>query len=145
MSFEKVHAVWDFYDGPRSGIADFGGAPHHFVNDFDEDTEEYAETFTLRPIDGATMLLVKKQREIWRTWELAFHRGELDKSTHPALPGQNDAYAQLGIEIKTEMDTNTAAPVAATASFRARADQPALPKGVLPDLEVIWTPASTTR
>ena len=28
--FETVHYVEDYYDGPRTGIADFGGLPHRF-------------------------------------------------------------------------------------------------------------------
>jgi hypothetical protein len=139
MTFERVYAVWDYYEGPRSGIADYGGAPHHFLNDFDEDNDDYMDTFTLRPIDDATLQLILRQRDIWRDWELAFHCGQRDKSSHPALPGQDETYAQLGIEIKTEIETNTAVPVIATAIFRSQANQRELPKGMLPELEVEWT------
>ena len=139
MTYERVYTVWDYYDGPRTGIADYGGAPHHFVNEFDDDTEEYTERFTLRPINKATMQLILKQWDIWRSWELAFHKGQRDKSSHPALHGQDETYAQLGIEIKTELETNAAAPIVAGATFRLCANQPELPKGMLGELEVEWT------
>jgi hypothetical protein len=29
-SFEPVHSVADYYDGPRMGVADFQGVRHHF-------------------------------------------------------------------------------------------------------------------
>ena len=139
MTYERVYTVWDYYDGPRSGIADYGGVPHHFVNEFDEDKDDYTNTFTLRPIDNTTLQLIIKQWDIWRSWELAFHSGQRDKSSHPALPGQDETYAQLGIEIKTEIDTNTAIAVLARADFRPRVNQPELPKGMLCELEVEWT------
>jgi hypothetical protein len=88
MTYERVHTVWDYYDGPRSGIADFNGVPHHFVNEFDDDRDDYTDKYTLRPIDNATMRLIQKQWNIWRAWELAFHSGQRDESSHPALPGQ---------------------------------------------------------
>lgn len=139
MTYERVYAVWDYYEGPRSGVADYGGLPHHFVNEFDEDKDDYTDMFTLRPIDNTTMRLILKQWDIWRRWELAFHSSQRDKSSHPALPGQDETYAQLGIEIKTEIETNTAEPIVASAAFRSRANQPELPKGMLCELEVEWT------
>jgi hypothetical protein len=140
MKFERVHAIWDFFEGPRSGVADYGGEPHHFINEFDDDNDDYTDKFTLRRIDPATFDLIVKQWTIWRTWELAFHKGQRDKSSHPALPGQDETYAQLGIEIKTEIDTLTTTAIEATATFRPRADQPELPKGMLGEQEVAWTP-----
>jgi hypothetical protein len=35
MTFEAVHAVWDYFDGPRTGLADYRGRPHYFVCKFD--------------------------------------------------------------------------------------------------------------
>jgi hypothetical protein len=143
MTYERVYVVWDYYEGARSGIADYRGVPHHFVNEYDEDEDEYTDKFTLRPIEDATLQLILKQWTIWRAWELAFHNGERDKSSHPAMPGQDETYAQLGIEIKTEIDTNEAEPIAATAVFRSRANQPELPEDMLHELEVEWTLSSS--
>jgi hypothetical protein len=144
MTYELVHTVWDYYDGPRSGIADYAGAPHHYVCEFDDEKDDYTERFLLRPIDSATFERVKEQWKRWRTWELAFQLGERDKSSHPALPGQDDAYAQLGIEIKSEIDSLSTAPIVAGGVFRARSGQPELPKGVFRELEVEWSLCNPT-
>lgn len=139
MTYELVHTVWDFYEGPRSGIADYVGAPHHYVSEFDEDKDDYTDRFSLRPIDRATFELILKQWQMWRSWELAFQRGEREKSSHPALPGQDEDYAQLGIEIKSEIDSLSVAPIIATGVFRPRSGQTDLPKGVFRELEVEWS------
>jgi hypothetical protein len=143
MTYERIYAIWDYFEGPRSGIADYLGVPHHFVNDFDEDKEDYTDKFTLRPIDNTTLQMIQRQWDIWRSWELAFHNGQRDKASHPALPGQDETYAQLGIEIKTEIETNTARTIVALAAFRPCANQPELPKGMLREFEVEWTSIPT--
>ncbi|HTE43397.1 MAG TPA: hypothetical protein VK629_21435 [Steroidobacteraceae bacterium] len=140
MTYERVHTVSDYYDGPRAGIADFQGVPHHYVNEYDDDQDDYTDKFMLRPIDDKTFQSIVKQWSIWRAWELAFYSGQRDKSSHPALPGQDETYAQLGIEIKSEIDTNSATAIVVAGNFRDRAGQPELPKGMQPDLEVEWTP-----
>jgi hypothetical protein len=139
MTYERVHTIWDYYDGPRSGIADYAGVPHYYLSEFDEEKDEYTDTFLLRQIDDATFQLILKQWKIWRIWELAFHSGQRDKSSHPALPGQDETYAQLGIEIRSEIDTLATDPVVARAVFRALPDQTELPKGVSRELQVEWT------
>jgi hypothetical protein len=52
--FETVHSVDDYYDGPRVGVADFHGKPHHFRSvawihkDTEWDSED--ERFELIPV-----------------------------------------------------------------------------------------------
>lgn len=145
MTYELVHTVWDFFDGPRSGIADYAGAPHYFISEYDDDEDDYTGKFLLRPIDAVTFERVKKQWHLFRTWELAFHRGEREKSSHPALPGQDDDYAQLGIEIKSEIDSLSGTPIVVTAVFRSRANQQELPKGMSHELEVEWKLCDSTN
>lgn len=59
MSFEPVHEVTDYYQGPRTGIADFRGVPHNFCSlnwsladgaDARWDWED--DRFTLSPVEG---------------------------------------------------------------------------------------------
>lgn len=55
--YEPVHSVDDSYDGPRTGIADFHGAPHHFRSlawirrESEWDSED--ERFQLAPVAHA--------------------------------------------------------------------------------------------
>lgn len=59
VSFEPVHEVTDYFQGPRTGIADFRGVPHNFVSlnwsladgaDARWDWED--DRFTLSPVEG---------------------------------------------------------------------------------------------
>ena len=55
--FEVVHLVDDYYDGPRTGVADFGGSPHRFRNlgwvspdGPDEPWDSLEDRFELTPV-----------------------------------------------------------------------------------------------
>jgi hypothetical protein len=50
MRYERVHVVWDLYDGVRTGIADLGSAPHYFASQFDEGADDYSDNFKLYPV-----------------------------------------------------------------------------------------------
>jgi hypothetical protein len=77
MAFERVYSVWDYYDGPRSGIADYSGRPHYFLSEWNDIGENYTEIFIVVPIDSETLTLMLEMEQIWREWEAAFHRGEV--------------------------------------------------------------------
>lgn len=60
---EKVHSVWDFYDGPRTGIADYNGSPHYFACTWDVVSDDYGESYSLSPIDAETLALALEQQD----------------------------------------------------------------------------------
>jgi hypothetical protein len=60
---ERVYAVEEFWDGPRSGVADVGGEPHAFESVFDEALDDWSDEVLLRPIDAPTLARVV---EAWR-------------------------------------------------------------------------------
>lgn len=135
--FEAVHSVWNYCDGPRSGIADARGEPCHFSCQWEEAAEDWAEHFTLRRLNPQLLILAKEREMIWLAWEGAFHRGEVPSSAHPGLPGQNARYAAL----TALLDSIVASiPCSGTsrATFRAVLGQPPKPPGMLRDLEVEW-------
>jgi hypothetical protein len=138
MAFERVYTVWDYYDGPRSGVADYSGKPHHYVCEWDPSADDYAETFVLNAIDKETLSLVLEQWRIWRDWELAFHRGERAQETHPKLPGQDKRYAELDGQINARLSVSSGG-VRVRGTFRARANQLATPGHAMRELEVEWT------
>ena len=55
MTSERVYSISNFYDGPKEGIADYAGRPHHYLCEWDEALDDYATTFTLAPVDANTM------------------------------------------------------------------------------------------
>jgi hypothetical protein len=96
METERVYAVWDYYDGIRSGIADYLGKPHYFEQDWDTcGWDEYPLTFLLKPITQVILADALEQWEIFCRWEEEFHRGEVSPDSHPHLPGQDARYQEL--------------------------------------------------
>ena len=54
---ERVYVENEWYDGPRAGVADIDGAPHHFKSLFDEAEDDYLGAFVVWPIDAVTLEL----------------------------------------------------------------------------------------
>jgi hypothetical protein len=138
MALEHVYAVWDYWDRIRSGFADFRGMPHYFESPWDESSDDCSDVFVLTPVSSATIELVVEQAEIFRSWAIAFHRGEVTEGSHPALPGQNDRYAQLNQAIRTVV--GVAKPLAHP--MRGRFETIArhhLPPGIIRDVCVEWS------
>jgi hypothetical protein len=92
---EPVHMVWDYYDGPRQGIADFLGRPHHFINGWDAEREEYGDAYALAPIDPGTMALAREQWQLWLAWKGEFDAGLVDIETHPGRSSGGTRYGEL--------------------------------------------------
>jgi hypothetical protein len=64
--YERVHAIEYFWDGPRSGVADFGAKPHAFDSQFDEAVDDWSDEYVLTPIDEPTLTRVREVGEPWR-------------------------------------------------------------------------------
>ena len=141
MTFEHVHTVWDYYDGPRTGIADYRGTPHYYECEWDEAADEYADTFALCQIEEDTFNLAMEQWSIWREWEIAYHCGERNPDTHPGSGGQNARYDELEELLKQHVAIARATGVRAQGTFRPMNAQPKLPDGAIRELEVRWQPS----
>jgi hypothetical protein len=139
MGFERVYTVWDYHDGPRSGIADYLGRPHHYECQWNSSTDDYGERFRLTPIDDNVLSLALEQWGIWRIWENAFHRGEVPQSTHPALPDQNGRHEELEAMLNARVSGSKMPRQQATGTFRVLPGQSERPSGVMRDLEVEWS------
>lgn len=93
---EIVYTTTSYYDGIRSGIADYLGAPHVFESLFDEDDEnDVSSGFLLQPIDEQTFRLAMEDWAIWTRWEHAFRAGRTPSATHPALPEDRSRHTEL--------------------------------------------------
>jgi hypothetical protein len=139
MAFERVYTVWDYYDGPRSGIAGYDGTPHSYNCEWNKGKQDYADTFVLMPVDPDTFALAMEQWSIWREWEDAFHRGDVPQSTHPGLPGSHPRYAELEAILKERISAQSGPRRRFRAVFRSLAARDDVPPGVIGDLdEVEW-------
>jgi len=76
-AWETVHTVGDWYDGPRGGVADFGGAPHYYRSVYldapnwnpDEDR------FELTPLSQDAFEAARELQTIWERWNRAHKAG----------------------------------------------------------------------
>ncbi len=139
MAFERVYTIWDYYDGPRSGIANVNGQPHYYDCEWSDEQDDFANTFLVVPVDEEKLAIALKDWESWRKWEFAFHRGELDLSTHPVNVTGVPSHASFEAEFRSKIDVLRANSVRLHAQFRALPGQDELPQGVMRALEVEWT------
>ena len=95
MSYEPVHTIWDYYDGPREGIADFQGKPHLYKCQFSEVDDDWTDLYWLMEIDQDTFELAKEQYEIFLRWRAEFQLGKVPLETHPVLPPERARYEEL--------------------------------------------------
>jgi len=142
MKYERVHAVWDYYDGVRTGLADLDGAPHYFASQFDEDADDYSDNFRLYPVDATFMERAMRSGAIFQAWERRFHSGEAQLETHPGNGGINVEYDELKSWLDQKVGQLQALPTHYRAKFRVLPGQEASPKGVLREMEVTWSPSS---
>jgi hypothetical protein len=72
-ALEAVHTVEDYYDGPRSGVADFDGTPHYYrsiyldVREWDADEDR----FELSPVTSEVVGAACELAAIFGRWDLA--------------------------------------------------------------------------
>jgi hypothetical protein len=142
MKYEQVYAVWDYYDGARTGIADLNGAPHYFASQFDLAADDYSDNFRLYPVDAEFMDRAMRNWAIYRAWRRQFHSGEAKLETHPGHGGINLEYDELKSWLDRKVGQLQALPTLYRAEFRALPSQEARPGGMLREIEVAWSPSS---
>lgn len=142
MSFEIVHTVPDWYDGPRGGIANYNGAPHIFQSefrDFEIQDGEFPQrdTFLLMPIDARTFALAMEDWAIWRRYETALYKQEVTSDHHPSLPQERNRHMELEAALDGKLQVDPARSIRKKAEFRPREDPNWSGYGWRP-LEVRW-------
>lgn len=93
---ETVYAVYNYHDGPLSGVADFEGRPHIFENAyFDEAADRWSDVFLLRPIDAQVFAWTLEKRQVLLRWRRAVDQGEATYNDYPDLPSDRLRDADL--------------------------------------------------
>lgn len=136
MPFERVHTIWDYYDGVRSGIADHEGAPHYF-----ECTGNWVNApgpFRLSPVSSEFMQHALLTWEIYQSWERKHAEGAVSDETHPGHRGIDIEYDKSQAWLDQHVKLLTASPALFTAKFRRVGQLP----WMLSKLEVKWTRVS---
>ena len=139
MRYERVHAIWELYDGIPTGVADLNGAPHYFASQFDVRADNYSDDFKLYPVSPEFMQRVMRNWDIFRAWERKFHNGGADLSTHPGHGGIDTEYDELKSWLDDRVTRLQALPLLYRATFRELPGQDDLPGGMLRELEVAWS------
>ena len=139
MTFEPVLMVWDYYDGPRTGLAHLNGKPHYFKCLWSELDNNYSDKFELSPIDNSFLAIATSNWKHFRKWEVKFHSGLVTVETHPGNRGLNLDYDKRESELEEKIKTLTKIPDSYIPNFRPLPRKEKLPVGVMRDLEATWT------
>ena len=101
--FEDVFTIDDWYDGPRSGFAQYNGAPHHYRSlylDYDDwDADE--DRFELVRVSAAVLDAAVEASAIFDRWDAVRQAAVANRVPDPpasefgALPEERQRYAAL--------------------------------------------------
>lgn len=117
--WEPVFTVHDFYDGPRSGFASFGGAPHAYASEWDERVDDWNDAYLLSPITDEQLELAKEDWDIWCRWVSAHQDQRLaPEDAHPALAEDRPRHEKLRPLVEEALAVDKTRAVRAIPEFR---------------------------
>jgi hypothetical protein len=93
-AWDTVHTVDDWYDGPRGGVADFGGSPHYYRSVY-LDSPKWnpdEDRFELTPLPPSAFAAALELQAIWERWRQAHKAGAApdDPEDERVLPADRD-------------------------------------------------------
>ena len=121
--FEKVYS-YDWYDGLRSGVADFNGQPYYFESQWENLNNLGPDSFKLSPISNDLLSIVIDDWQLWKKLEEAYEQGLAPQETHPFLPADATEGQKLDQILKDELRIDETNVVKARADFVAVKGQP---------------------
>jgi len=139
---EIVYSVFDYWDGPRSGIAEYHGKPHFYWCIFDEAADEWSDVFRLSPIDEGGIPLTGEEWQDWHWWKHSYGQGKAK------IEAQPERYASYAPVIETLFQAFASNPAAAglkaVGGFEVFTDLTAL-SGTARLWRVRWLPLETVE
>ncbi len=132
---ERVYSVWDFYDGPRTGVADFSNVPCHFESLWNEELDDFANSYVLRELTASIRETANEYDRIWRTWERRFLAGTTSGETHPK--GTDSRFDELTRILDVEIHQLEVIGIRVP-EFTAKRGQENLTEGTVKELQVEW-------
>ena len=104
---EDVHTVDDWYDGPRSGFAQYNGVPHHYRSVYLDHNEwnPDEDRFELVPVSLTLLAAGIEADAIFRRWDAERQSGNLAWES-------SDSEAEFGA-LPVERERRSSGPVAA--------------------------------
>ena len=92
---EHVFVESEWYDGPRSGVANINGLPHRFVSQWDEQDDECLGSFLVWPVRAEELSLEQEQWRIFVEWNIKYEAGAASTESHPATPGTSKRWGEI--------------------------------------------------
>jgi hypothetical protein len=83
---DKVYS-YEWYDGPRSGVATYNGQPHYFESQWADVGSQEQDWYELIPITRELFECELEVWELWRKYYTAYTAGTVGMDYHPFLPG----------------------------------------------------------
>lgn len=110
--WETVHTIHDWYDGPRSGAAEYLGAAHWYRSVY-LDTETWdpdEDRFELTPMTPDALGWELERTAIFKRWDTARRSGAVvwsdkDVDSFGAFPEDMPRYRELNNRMDTYLDT----------------------------------------
>ena len=138
---ERVYTVDDYYDGPRRGIADYGGSPHLYRSLYldNEAWDPDENRFELSPVTETVRDLAVEAFELWQRWQVALLAGTapaMDGDAARVLPEDRARYHELQSMLEPQLRIDPARRIIRRGIIEGRS-----PKGrPMSALTVRWLP-----
>ncbi|MDF1501724.1 hypothetical protein [Roseisolibacter sp. H3M3-2] len=144
--WERVYTVDEFYDTPRFGVADCGGAPHVYRSlALDAAAGDWHDgRFALSPIAPEFATLAAEAGAIEERFSIAYYGGQLEEPERDedwgALPGERARYDALRATLAPLLAVDPTRRFVRRGEFRGRAAAVPRPRGVIcgSGFEVCW-------
>lgn len=136
--YEAVFTVGDYYDGPRSGVANFHGMPHFYECIFDQVGDNYSNSYLLIALSQEAFNAAIENWQIFLRWRAAFDLGKASRETHPTLPEDRNRYEETKQLVDQALASGRGKATRVTGEFRVAGDKK-LPRDVLSPWQVKWT------
>jgi hypothetical protein len=78
--------TFDWYDGPRSGVADYDGLPHYYESQWADIDHIDEDWYRLSPIPQEVFELELERERLWAKYAEASAIGIVGPEHHPFLP-----------------------------------------------------------
>jgi len=125
---DLVHTIEGWYDGPRSGAANFEGRPHYYRSLYLDsptwDPEE--DRFELTPISADILESMLTAHRLWQRWDAARKAGALPASPADGsrvLPEDRAEYDALTRDIEASLSQYAGPRTIARGTFTYRPDR----------------------
>jgi len=138
---EIVYSVFDYWDGPRSGVADFYGKPHFYQGIFDEVADEWSDVYHLSPVVEGVVPLTAEEWQDWYWWKHDFGQGKALVAERPDIYAR---YAPIEGMLFQAFTNSPVTTMEAVGKFEKFTDPSALLQTV-PLWRVHWLPLGSLK